>query len=123
MVLYILKRAGSHATLIRSGPHKIHHIKAQNHNMAVYTQGFAHAQDRLWQMEKIRRMTKGQLSEMFGEEGIALDEFSLMCGYYKTAKETWETPGLLRDKDRELMQAYSDGVNDFIEGVSLFGDD
>ena len=117
-----LKRAGSHATLLRQGPHKIHHIQAQNLDMAVYTQGFAHAQDRLWQMEKIRRMTQGRLSEIFAEEGIALDKFSLTCGYYKTATETWETPGLLRDKDRALLQAYSDGVNDFIDGVGLFSD-
>ena len=38
-----LMRAGLHATLLRQGPHKIHHIKAQSLDMAVYTQGFAQA--------------------------------------------------------------------------------
>ena len=67
-------------------------------------------------------MSSGRLSEIFGEDGIALDKFSLTCGYYKTAKETWETPGLLRDEDRTLLQAYTDGVNDFIDGVGFFSD-
>lgn len=47
-----LSKANSTATLIREFDTGIHHIKADSSEMAMYTQGFAHAQDRLWQMEK-----------------------------------------------------------------------
>ena len=54
-----LKRANEASTFVREQDTGIHHIKAESLNMAIYTQGFAHAQDRMWQMEKARRMAKG----------------------------------------------------------------
>ena len=57
--------------------------------MAVYTQGFAHAQDRLWQMEKSRRLASGRLSEILGEKALGLDKFALIIGYRRIAEKTW----------------------------------
>jgi len=47
-----LKRASSASTLLREAETGIHHIEADTMEMIAYTQGFAHAQDRMWQMEK-----------------------------------------------------------------------
>jgi penicillin amidase len=58
--------------------------------MALYTQGFAHAQDRLWQMEKQRKLASGRLAEIFGEKAVNMDKFSLSVGYRKAAQETWD---------------------------------
>ena len=54
-----LKRAKEESSFLREQDTGIHHIKADSINMAIYPQGFAHAQDRMWQMEKARRMAKG----------------------------------------------------------------
>ena len=44
------------------------HINAQNQKDAYVALGYVHAQDRLWQMELIRRIAPGRLSEIFGEK-------------------------------------------------------
>jgi penicillin amidase len=60
-------------------------VRADSLEMAVYTQGFGHAQDRMWQMEKIRRLTAGRLAETLGEEAVGIDKFGLLCGFRRTA--------------------------------------
>ena len=47
--------------------HAIPHILAQSITDATFGLGYAHAQDRLWQMEMSRRYVQGRLAEMFGE--------------------------------------------------------
>ncbi|HAT75313.1 MAG TPA: penicillin acylase family protein, partial [Flavobacterium sp.] len=42
------------------------HIYANSQKEAMITLGYVHAQDRLWQMELLRRIAPGRLSEMFG---------------------------------------------------------
>lgn len=91
--------------------------------MAVYTQGFAHAQDRLWQMEKSRRLASGRLSEILGEKALGLDKFALIIGYKRIAEKTWNEPGLIDEYTKNILQSYSDGVNDFLEGVGYFRDE
>ena len=71
--------------------------------MALYTQGFGHAQDRMWQMEKQRRMVSGRLSEIFGKKAVNMDKFSLTIGYRKVAQETWDTTGLLSDFTKSAL--------------------
>lgn len=51
----------------------------------------------MWQMEKIRRLTAGRLAETLGEEAVGIDQFGLLCGFRRTAQETWDTPGVLSD--------------------------
>jgi len=111
-----LERANSTVVIVREAPHMIHHIYAESLEMAVYAQGFAHAQDRLWQMEKSRKLTAGRLSEFFGEKALDMDRFSLSVGYRRMAEETWNSD-LIAEEDRKMLQAYADGVNDFLDGV------
>ncbi len=44
------------------------HIYAQNQHDAYVALGYVHAQDRLWQMELVRRISAGRLSELFGKD-------------------------------------------------------
>ena len=118
-----LSNAKGQAQLIREAENGIHHIQADSELMAVYTQGFAHAQDRLWQMEKQRRFTQGRLSEIFGPKTIPIDKFSLSIGFRRVAEETWNTPDLIPNDQRAILEAYADGVNDFIQGVGYFHDE
>ena len=117
-----LERANSSATLVREGGDSgIHHIRADDLQMAVYMQGFAHAQDRLWQMEKHRRVCQGRLSEVLGKRALHIDKFYLVVGLQRAAELTWNHEGEegLTDEDRVLVQAYADGVNDYLDGVGL----
>ena len=66
----------------------IPHIYAQNDLDAMTALGYVHAQDRLWQMEVVRRIAAGRLSEIFGEEFIEVDKFFLNLGIDQNSKET-----------------------------------
>jgi penicillin amidase len=54
--LYLSNAAGE-AEILRETDTSIPHIYASSEKMALYTEGFLHAKDRLWQMERLRRMT------------------------------------------------------------------
>lgn len=95
-------------------PYGIPHIYAENETDALKALGYVHAQDRLWQMELLRRVAKGRLSEVFGKDMVNTDKFFLSLGIDEHTRETLE--GL--DKSSEpivLSQAYLDGINAFIE--------
>lgn len=90
------------------------HINAQNQKDAYRALGYVHAQDRLWQMELIRRIAPGRLSEIFGDKLIETDVFFSGLGIVENTNESI----LKLDKNSEsyqLTMAYLDGVNQFIE--------
>ncbi len=92
----------------------IPHIYAENEEDAFRTLGYVHAQDRLWQMELLRRVAKGGLSEVFGKDLVATDKFFLSLGIDEQSKKTVSEI----DKETEMVklsQAYLNGVNAFIE--------
>lgn len=90
------------------------HINAQNQQDAYTALGYVHAQDRLWQMELIRRIAAGRLAEVFGKDLVRTDKFFSGLGIEEAAKKTIEN----LDKNSEaykLTQAYLNGINQFIE--------
>ncbi|WP_136656828.1 penicillin acylase family protein [Nitratireductor sp. XY-223] len=70
--------------------------------------GFAHAQDRLWQMEVVRIAAQGRLSELFGETTVDSDIWLRSMGLYEASKASYE---LLSDDTRAAVDAYSAGIN------------
>ncbi|ALM09148.1 penicillin amidase [Sediminicola sp. YIK13] len=92
----------------------IPHIYASNELDAIRALGYVHAQDRLWQMELLRRIGTGGLSEVFGKDMVGTDKFFLSLGIDDaSAKAVTDL-----DKNSEvnqLAEAYLDGVNQFIE--------
>ena len=90
------------------------HINAQNQKDAYIALGYVHAQDRLWQMELMRRIASGRLSEILGKDLVSLDQFFTGLGIEEAAHKTIAS----LDKNAEsyiLMQAYLEGINQFIE--------
>src|SRR5450755_3053793 len=65
---------------IRRDARGIPHIVASTANDAFYGQGFACAQDRLWQMDLLRREAEGRLSEVLGPATISVDEYFRTLG-------------------------------------------
>lgn len=65
----------------------IAHIRGDTIESVIYGQGFAHAQTRLWQMERTRRVVSGTVSELFGNATLPIDKFALTMGYRRLAEE------------------------------------
>ena len=57
---------------------------------------------------------------MFGDEGLIIDQFFLTLGLTQAAEETWE---VLPESNKEQLQFYTNGVNDYIDGVGMFKQD
>lgn len=89
--------------------HGIPTINAQSIADAAYALGFAHAQDRLWQMETHRRIGAGRLAEVFGEAALDNDRFLRALGIRRAAQAQWQRAG---GQSRELLNAYTAGVNE-----------
>ena len=90
------------------------HIYANNNTDALTALGYVHAQDRLWQMELMRRIAPGRLSEIFGEEMLQNDKFFASLGIEEASKKSID----LLDKNGEIFKltnAYLNGINQFIE--------
>ena len=89
------------------------HINAQNQKDAYIALGYVHAQDRLWQMELTRRIAPGRLSEILGKDLLEVDQFFAGLGIEEAANKTIAS----LNKSAEsyiLMQAYLEGINQFI---------
>ncbi|MGB5691478.1 MAG: penicillin acylase family protein [Flavobacteriaceae bacterium] len=92
----------------------IPHIFSNSEEDAVRILGYVHAQDRLWQMELLRRIAKGQLSEVFGRDLVSTDKFFLSLGIDDA---TQKTVSQLEPDARSVIMArnYLAGINRFIE--------
>ncbi len=86
-------------------------ISAKSDMDAFFTLGYLHAQDRLWQMEYRRRLGKGQLSEILGEQALATDQLMRTLGLYRAAEQAVFS---LSDRDKTVLNIYADGVNSFL---------
>ncbi|PCE64057.1 penicillin acylase family protein [Sediminicola luteus] len=91
----------------------IPHIYAQNTADAYKALGYVHAQDRLWQMELLRRIGTGGLSEVFGKDLLETDKFFLAMGIEEATHKTVKNLDPKSDEVR-LAQAYLSGINQFI---------
>ncbi|MFH1686888.1 MAG: penicillin acylase family protein [bacterium] len=83
-------------------------IWADNEHDAYFAMGYQHAADRLFQMDLVRRVSLGRLSEMLGEVTLGLDIQQRRLGHGRMAQEA---AGGLRLRDRERLRAYCDGIN------------
>jgi penicillin G amidase len=90
----------------------IPHIRASSAEDLAEAQGYVLAQDRLWQMDLLRRAARGELSEILGPATLKIDQDFRRLNF-KRAVET-DIP-LLPPETRTLLEAYARGVNRFIE--------
>ena len=91
----------------------IPHIAAASFQDAVFALGYAHAQDRLWQMEVSRRAIAGRLSELFGASTLPIDTMMRSIGLYRAAEAALAH---LSPEARAILNSYADGVNAYIAG-------
>jgi penicillin amidase len=109
------------------GTYGVPHVYAANEHDVFLAQGYLHAQERLWQMEMNRRFLTGRMAEIFGSfpvpwkeltshfrgcDTAEFDYFMRVIGIRRAALASMEVLG---DEDRERLEAYSKGVNGYIE--------
>ena len=90
----------------------IPHIYAKSEKDLYTTVGYLMAQDRLWQMDLLRRATTGNLSEIFGENFIDTDVLM------RSLKITEKSHNVLDKTPKDIktaLEAFSNGVNQYIQ--------
>ncbi|NIA67017.1 penicillin acylase family protein [Pelagibius litoralis] len=87
-------------------------IRAENELDLYRGLGFVHAQERLWQMDFMRRTASGRLSEVIGETTLDLDRFFRTLGFRQLAEANLDH---LSAATRATLEAYAQGVNAFLE--------
>ena len=98
----------------------IPHVYAKSIEDAYFTQGYIHAQHRLWQMETFRRLTTGELAEITGNATLDMDKHYKIIGLHRIARNCVER--LLKDSNNEqlhLLESYVKGVNAGIEKAKI----
>jgi penicillin amidase len=93
------------------------HIKADNEKALFYTVGYVQARDRLFQMDLHRRLMKGQLSEVFGEDLVDSDIFHIKMDFLGAAEASWKE--IEGTEFGDLIEAYCDGINAYISEGNL----
>jgi penicillin amidase len=88
------------------------HIRAASLEDLEEAQGYVMAQDRLWQMDLLRRVARGQLSEILGPATISIDKDFRTLGFSRAAARD---VAQMDAEPRKLIEAYARGVNAFIE--------
>jgi penicillin amidase len=86
-------------------------IEAANFNDLFFAQGYVTAQDRLFQMDGIRRVAAGELAEVFGNKYLKHDREQRILGLRVAAQKTIE---ILPAEERSHFEAYARGVNAYI---------
>ena len=88
------------------------HVKAGSWQDAIFLQGYVTAQDRLWQMDALRRLASGELAEIIGPALIPTDREARSLRLRRVAEDDFKT---MPEADRAVLAAYARGVNAFIE--------
>ncbi len=91
------------------------HIFGESDADVFFGLGFAHAQDRLWQMTLMRRTAQGRLSEIFGSRTLRTDELMRRLDLYTLAARSLPSQD---DRTRATLESYAAGVNARIAQVN-----
>jgi len=91
------------------------HILADNQQDLYTVVGYLSAQDRMWQMDLLRRVTQGRLSELFGEELVDTDVVLRKLRIPDNATRLYES---LNDSIKNPLKYFAAGVNQYIKNHS-----
>ena len=108
----------SAAVKVTRDSHGVPAIEAATLEDLFLAQGYVTAQDRLWQMDIMRRFGAGELSEILGDGTLKIDREQRILGLRAAAMKGLQTAS---SRDQSYFEAYARGVNAYIEtqGSSL----
>src|SRR5246500_376338 len=101
----------SAAVTVARDAHGVPTIEAKTLEDLFYAQGYVTAQDRLWQMDVMRRFAAGEMSEILGPSLIEHDREQRILGLREIARKS---AGALSARDRSYFEAYARGVTAFL---------
>ncbi|MEO7673941.1 MAG: penicillin acylase family protein [Pyrinomonadaceae bacterium] len=99
---------------VRRDARSIPYIEAKNDADLYFVQGYTTASDRLWQMDLMRRLARGETAEIFGKAVLEEDKRWRRFNFAKIAEENLQflTPEL-----RTALDSYAKGVNAYIASL------
>ncbi|MCX7997834.1 MAG: penicillin acylase family protein, partial [Leptospiraceae bacterium] len=92
-------------------------IFANNKRDLFFALGYAQARERLFQMQLMKRLISGRISEVVGERGITVDKYFRSIGLLRNSKKYFER------NQNKFPREYLDIVYGYIEGVNSFIDE
>ena len=100
---------------VRFDKRGIPYISAANDHDLYFAEGYLMARDRLWQMDLLRRVARGQTAELFGTAALERDKRWRTFGFAAVAEETLQylDPGI-----RSALDDFAEGVNFYISTLS-----
>jgi penicillin amidase len=96
---------------VRRDARSIPYIEAANDADLYFAQGYVTASDRLWQMDLLRRVSRGELAEVFGKQVLEEDKRWRRYGFSKVAEDSMAT---LNPELKKALEDYTRGVNAYI---------
>ncbi|MDA7982534.1 MAG: penicillin acylase family protein [Alphaproteobacteria bacterium] len=100
----------SEARLVRGADGQLL-VEAESLTDAVRAVGFAHAQERMEQMDILRRIGRGRLSELMGSRTVPIDRFMRTLNLDEHLSSDFAA---LDSRTREILEAYAEGVNGYL---------
>ena len=97
---------------VRRDGHGVPHIEATSQDDLLLAQGYITAQDRLWQMDMLRRNSAGELAEILGSSLLDHDKAQRVFQFRNVAQRVYSS---LPEADRHRYEQYARGVNLFID--------
>ena len=91
-------------------------VHAANRNDAAFALGFAHGQERFFQMDLLRRNAAGELAELFGERALDADKALRQHRFRARATAALSQLG---PEQQQLLADYSRGVNNGLAALSV----
>ncbi|WP_283130919.1 penicillin acylase family protein [Enterovibrio norvegicus] len=91
-------------------------VHAENRLDASYALGYAHGQDRFFQMDLLRRNAAGELAELFGAAALPLDE---KVRFHQLRKRSQKMFAAFPEQQKEMLSVYAKGVNDALAHASF----
>jgi penicillin G amidase len=111
---FVLDGISAPVEIVRNN-NNVPHIFGKTDEDVYFALGFAHAQDRLWQMTMLRRTAQGRLSEVFGQRTLKTDELLRRYDLYTLALSS---AAVQDDATKAALEAYSRGVNAWIGQIN-----
>jgi penicillin amidase len=91
-------------------------ITATNRNDLAYAMGYAHGQDRFFQMDLMRRQAAGELAALLGGDLVPIDKRFRRHNFRSVAREVIAKA---TQEEKQVIESYVAGVNAALDAISV----
>lgn len=102
--------------IVRRDHRSIPYIEAKDQSDLYFAQGYVTASDRMFQMDLMRRLARGQTAEIFGRAGLEEDKRWRKLGFTQICDESYK---LLKPDVKNALDSYTRGVNAYIAALAV----